>query len=161
MNAGSVDYILSVKNLHTGFTIGRRIIKAVDGVSLEVKRGKTLGLVGESGCGKSVTAHSIMQLLPKAGIVSGEVVFRPKDENEIDLLAYKKTDRRLRAIRGKKISMIFQDPMSTLNPVYTIGDQIVENILTHEKVPKKEAWERTRLMLEMLSIPRAGRRFFK
>jgi oligopeptide/dipeptide ABC transporter ATP-binding protein len=111
--------------------------------------------VGESGCGKSVTAHSIMQLLPNAGKASGEIILHSKDETGIDLLSYKKTDRRLRSIRGTKISMIFQDPMSSLNPVYRIGDQIVENLITHEKVSRKEAWERAAQMLETLSIPRA------
>lgn len=153
------DYILSIKNLHTSFTVGKRTVRAVEGVSLNVRRGKTLGLVGESGCGKSVTAHSIMQLLPRAGnIHKGEIIFRPNDGEEINLLAYKKTDPRLRSIRGKKISMIFQDPMSSLNPVYSIGDQVIENIRTHERTSKAEARERVVKMLETLSIPRARER---
>jgi oligopeptide/dipeptide ABC transporter ATP-binding protein len=139
--------------------VGKRSVKAVDGVSLEVRRGTTLGLVGESGCGKSVTAHSIMQLLPRAGsIQSGRIIFRPGEGEAADLLSYKKTDRRLRAIRGKKISMIFQDPMSSLNPVYRIGDQIIENIRTHERVSSGEARKRVVHMLETLSIPRAAER---
>jgi oligopeptide/dipeptide ABC transporter ATP-binding protein len=153
------DLILSVEDLHTSFAVGKRCVKAVDGVSLEVRRGATLGLVGESGCGKSVTAHSIMQLLPQAGnIESGRIIFRSRDGEAADLLSYKKTSRRLRAIRGKKISMIFQDPMSSLNPVYRIGDQIIENIRTHEKVSLKEARKRVVQMLETLSIPRAAER---
>ena len=155
--SGGSDSILSIKDLHTNFTVGRHTVKAVDGVSVEVRRGSILGLVGESGCGKSVTAHSIMQLLPKNGFTSGEIFFNSVD-SKIDLLSMKRTDRRLRSIRGKKISMIFQDPMSSLNPVYTVGDQIIENILTHEKVPRKEARERTVKMLETLSIPRAADR---
>ncbi|MDR2101187.1 MAG: ABC transporter ATP-binding protein [Treponema sp.] len=153
------ESILSIEDLHTSFAVGKRKVKAVDGVSLEVRRGATLGLVGESGCGKSVTAHSIIQLLPRAGSIdSGRVIFRPRDGEAADLLAYKKTSRRLRAIRGKKISMIFQDPMSSLNPVYRIGDQIIENIRTHERVSVKEARQRVIQMLETLSIPRAADR---
>jgi oligopeptide/dipeptide ABC transporter ATP-binding protein len=153
------DSILSIEDLHTSFAVGKGCVKAVDGVSLEVRRGATLGLVGESGCGKSVTAHSIMQLLPRAGnIESGRVIFRPRDGETADLLSYKRTDRHLRAIRGKKISMIFQDPMSSLNPVYRIGDQIIENIRTHERVSVKEARQRVIQMLETLSIPRAADR---
>ena len=155
MENNEAGNILSIKNLRTSFNVGQRIVKAVDGVSLEVKRGKILGLVGESGCGKSITAHSIMQLLPKAGNAKGEIIFRPKEGREIDLLSMKRTDRRLRSIRGKKISMIFQDPQSSLNPVYRVGDQIIENILTHEKIPHKEARERAAKMLETLSIPKA------
>ncbi|MDR0730747.1 MAG: ABC transporter ATP-binding protein [Treponema sp.] len=153
------DCVLSIENLRTSFAVGKRSVKAVDGVSLEVRRGATLGLVGESGCGKSVTAHSIMQLLPRAGsIQSGRIMFRPAEGEAVNLLSYKKTDRRLRAIRGKKISMIFQDPMSSLNPVYRIGDQIIENIRTHENVSVKEARKRVVQMLETLSIPRAAER---
>ena len=156
MDAPKTDYILSVEDLHTCFIMGKRVVRAVDGVSLELRRGKTLGLVGESGCGKSVTAHSVMQLLPGAGhITGGKILFRPKEGGEINLLSYKRTDRRLRSIRGKKISMIFQDPMSSLNPVYRIGDQIIENILAHERIPMKEARERVVSMLDTLSIPMA------
>jgi oligopeptide/dipeptide ABC transporter ATP-binding protein len=155
------DYILSIENLHTQFIVGKRFVKAVDGVSLNVRRGSTLGLVGESGCGKSVSAHSIMQLLPKAGQISeGKVIFRSRDREAVDLLTYKKTDRRLRELRGKNISMIFQDPMSSLNPVYRVGDQIIENIRAHEKVSVREARDRAVKMLETLSIPQADKRIY-
>ncbi|MCL2832759.1 MAG: ABC transporter ATP-binding protein [Treponema sp.] len=157
-NIENNNNILSVKNLHTEFAVGRSVVKAVDGVSFDVGRARTLGLVGESGCGKSVTAHSIMQLLPPAGKVSGQVIFRPVKDGEIDLLSMKSTDRRLRSIRGEKISMIFQDPMSSLNPVYRVGDQIIENIRAHEKVTYKQALDRTVKMLESLSIPKAADR---
>jgi len=153
------DYILSIRDLKTQFTVGKRIVKAVDGLSLNVRRGKTMGLVGESGCGKSVTAHSIMQLLPKAArITQGEIVFRPADGEKFDILKLHRTEKRMRDLRGKKISMIFQDPMSSLNPVYRVGDQIVENIRQHERVPKKEAMERAVKMLKTLSIPLAEQR---
>ena len=154
MSAGG--NILSIYDLHTSFTVGRQIVRAVDGVSFDVRRGKTLGLVGESGCGKSVTAHSVMRLLPKAGTSTGKIIFRPEGGNEADLLAIKK--RELRSVRGKKISMIFQDPMSSLNPVYNVGDQIIENIQTHENVSRSEARDRTVKMLETLSIPKAADR---
>jgi oligopeptide/dipeptide ABC transporter ATP-binding protein len=153
------DYILSIEDLHTYFAVGKRTVKAVDGVSLKVRRGSTLGLVGESGCGKSVTAHSVMQLLPRTGgIQSGKIIFRPKEGEAADLLSYKKNSRRLRALRGKTISMIFQDPMSSLNPVYRVGDQIIENIRTHERVSMAEARERVVQILETLSIPQAAER---
>lgn len=132
------DYILSINDLKTQFKIGKRVVKAVDGVTLNVRRGKTMGLVGESGCGKSVTAHSIMQLLPKAGsIKEGEIIFRPQNSEEFDIAKYRKTDKKLRNMRGRQISMIFQDPMSSLNPVYRIGDQIIESIIQHERISKK------------------------
>ncbi|MDL2217452.1 ABC transporter ATP-binding protein [Christensenellaceae bacterium OttesenSCG-928-M15] len=153
------EYILSIKDLKTQFRVGRRLVKAVDGVSLNVRRGKTLGLVGESGCGKSVTAHSIMQLLPKQAIIpEGEIIFRPQDGREMDIVKCKRNDKRLRDLRGRLISMIFQDPMSSLNPVYRIGDQIVENIRQHEKITKKDAMERAIKMLETLGIPNARER---
>jgi oligopeptide/dipeptide ABC transporter ATP-binding protein len=116
-------------------------------------------MVGESGCGKSVTAHSVMQLLPNAGrIASGKIIYRPKDREPVDISSLKRTGRRMRSLRGKEISMIFQDPMASLNPVYRVGDQVVEMIRNHEKVSVAEARERTVKMLETLSIPRAAER---
>ena len=100
-----------------------------------------------------------MQLLPKAGsITNGEIIFRPKNDSQFDIAKYKRTDRKLRRMRGKQISMIFQDPMASLNPVYRIGDQIVENIQQHERISKKKALDRAVEMLEMLSIPQADQR---
>ena len=153
------DYILEIKDLYTQFIVGRRTVKAVDGVTLNIRRGKTLGLVGESGCGKSVTAHSIMKLLPKAGrIPKGEIIFNPRQGDSFDIVKLPNNGRRLRALRGKDISMIFQSPMSSLNPVYRIGDQIVENIQAHERISKKEALARAVKMLELLGIPQAEER---
>ena len=155
------DNILEIENLVTEFTVGKRIVHAVNGVNMTVERGKTLGIVGESGCGKSVTAHSILQLLPPNGyIASGEVRYTPVAGGEtITLSDYKKTSEEMRSIRGKDISMIFQDPMTSLNPAYTIGFQIMENLRNHEKISKAEAKKRIIKLLEELGIPAAERRF--
>ena len=148
------DEILRIKNLETKFKVGKRIVNAVNGVSYSLKRGRTLGVVGESGCGKSVTAHSVLQLLPKAGyIANGEIEYIRKDGTVIRLDSLKPDGKEMRKIRGKEISMIFQDPMSTLNPVYTIGDQIMENLRQHEKLTKAEARERVLEILRDLGIP--------
>jgi len=142
------DQILSVNDLAVHFQMDVRIVPAVDGVSFSLSRGETLGLVGESGCGKSVTALSIMGLLPSppAKIVRGEIRF--KGENLLD-----KTDEDMRKIRGNDISMIFQEPMTSLNPVFTIGYQISEVIMQHQKASKKEALERAIEMLRLVRIP--------
>ena len=155
------DNILEIENLVTQFKVGKRTVHAVNGVNLTVERGKTLGIVGESGCGKSVTAHSVLQLLPKNGnIVSGEVRYYPKTGESAQLLSqYSKLDKRLRAIRGKDISMIFQDPMTSLNPAYTIGSQIMENLRNHEKISKEDARKRIIHLLEELGIPSPEQRF--
>ena len=148
------DYILQVKELKTNFKVGRRIVHAVNGVTFDVQRGKTLCIVGESGCGKSVTAHSVMQLLPPNGhIAGGSVEYYPEPEQCQILSSFKKNGRQIRQIRGKDISMIFQDPMSTLNPVYKVGDQIMEMLNSHEKVDKKEGRERIVKLLADLGIP--------
>ena len=155
------DNILEIDGLVTEFTVGKRIVHAVNGVNLKVERGKTLGIVGESGCGKSVTAHSILQLLPPNGyIASGEIRFTPEAGGETQILsAYKKTSEQMRSIRGKDISMIFQDPMTSLNPAYTIGEQIMENLRNHEKISKADAKKRIIKLLEELGIPAAEQRF--
>src|SRR3954464_2458228 len=117
----SGEVVLEVRDLHTHFFLRRGVLKAVDGVSFTLRRGEVLGLVGESGCGKSLTALSIMRLLPKGGAkpVGGEVLL-----NGDDIL--KRTPKEMRAIRGSRISMILQDPQTSLNPVFTIGDQLRE-----------------------------------
>jgi peptide/nickel transport system ATP-binding protein len=145
--------LLEVNNLHTHFRTDDGIVKAVDGVSFTVEKGKTLGIVGESGCGKSVTCLTIMGLNNKRmAITSGEALF-----NGEDLL--KMGARRLRDIRGNDMAMIFQDPMTSLNPVHTIGRQLVEAILLHRDVTKKVAKARAVELLEAVGIPRAKRRF--
>ena len=145
--------LLEVNNLHTHFRTDDGIVKAVDGVSFTVEKGKTLGIVGESGSGKSVTCLTIMGLNPKrTAITSGEALFKGED-------LLKMGSRRLREIRGNDMAMIFQDPMTSLNPVHTIGRQLVEAILLHRDVTKKVAKARAVELLEAVGIPRARRRF--
>jgi len=153
------DNILEVRNLETRFKVGRRTVYAVNDVSFSLKRGKTLGIVGESGCGKSVSAHSITQLLPKnGGITKGAITYSPEPGHEIELSGFKRTSREIRSIRGKDISMIFQDPLSSLDPVYTVGWQIEESLRQHERVSKKDAQERIINLLHELGIPDPAQR---
>lgn len=144
--------LLRIENLETYFFLRRGIVRAVDGVSVSLNRGETLGLVGESGCGKSTVALSIMRLVPEPGkIVNGEIFF--KDE---DLLI--KSDREMRKIRGADIAMIFQDPTSSLNPVFNIGDQIAEAIQLHQGLNKGESMKKVVELLEEVGIPYASER---
>jgi len=145
--------VLSVDSLHTHFYTRDGVVKAVDGVSLSLARGETLGVVGESGCGKSVTALSIMRLVPPhAGrIVSGGVKF-----DGVDLLAL--DAEAMRAIRGNRISMIFQEPMTSLNPVLTVGRQIAETVALHQHLPSRAALDRAIEMLTLVRIPDPRRR---
>ena len=147
------NLLLKIRNLHTYFYTDDGVAKAVDGVDLELVEGGTLGVVGESGCGKSVTALSIMRLIPDppGKIIQGKIVFGGKD-----LLTL--SDTEMRKIRGRSISMIFQEPMTSLNPVFQIGDQISEVLTLHEGLSKKEAWNRSIEMLKMVGIPAAERR---
>lgn len=140
--------LLQVDHLATYFHTDRGTVKAVDDVSFSVDAGKTLALVGESGCGKSVTALSIMRLIPvpPGKIVSGRILFEGTD-----LLKLSETE--MRHVRGNKISMIFQEPMTSLNPVFRVGDQIAEVLELHEKLPRKEALERAVDLLRMVGIP--------
>jgi peptide/nickel transport system ATP-binding protein len=144
--------LLEVNDLKTYFRTDDGIVKAVDGVSFEVEKGKTLGIVGESGCGKSVTCLTIMGLNAKRNTIStGEALFRGED-------LLKMNSRRLRDVRGNDIAMIFQDPMTSLNPVHTIGRQLVEAILLHRDVTKAQARSRALELLKAVGIPRAERR---
>lgn len=142
--------LLSVQNLKTHFFTDNGVVRSVDGVSFTVNEGETLGIVGESGSGKSVTALSIMQLLPprKGKIVEGSIRFE-----DVDLT--KLTDKKMRKIRGNEIAMIFQEPMTSLNPSYTIGNQIGEALRLHMKLNRKEAEERSIELLTQVGIPRA------
>jgi peptide/nickel transport system ATP-binding protein len=147
------ETILTVRNLKTFMYTNRRCNKAVDGVSFELKKGKTLCIVGESGCGKSVTASSIMQLLPKLSrIEEGEIIYHsPKGDIRIDSL--ERNGRRMRSLRGADIAMIFQDPMTALNPVYTIGLQIGENLTYHTKLAAKAIRKAVVGLLREMGIP--------
>jgi oligopeptide/dipeptide ABC transporter ATP-binding protein len=141
------EAILEVKNLRTSFPTAGGFVHAVDNVSFSVRKGEALALVGESGCGKSVTAMSIMRLVaPPGRITAGEVRFKGK--NLADL-----SERDMRTVRGNDIAMVFQEPMTSLNPVFKIGAQVAEAVRIHNKVSKKEAWKRAGEMLELVSIP--------
>ena len=147
------DSILEVRDLKTHFFTDDGVVEAVDGVSFTIKRGEVLGLVGESGCGKSVASLSIMRLIDKPGkIVGGEVIFKGED-------LLKKTEEEMRKIRGSEIAMIFQEPMTSLNPVFTIGNQIIEAILLHQDLSEEEAEKRTIELLNLVGIPEPERRF--
>jgi len=147
------DVVLSVKNLKTFFYTNQRCNKAVNGVSFDIKRGKTLCIVGESGCGKSVTATSIMRLLPKLSrIEEGEIVYH-SSKGDIRLDTLKKNGKEMRQIRGSEIAMIFQDPMTSLNPVYTVGFQVIENLKNHRKMSKKAAKSEAIRLLKDMGIP--------
>lgn len=144
------EKVLDVSHLETHFMSDGKVVKAVDDVSFELYKGETLGIVGESGCGKSVTSLSIMRLLRNTPgrIVGGHIHF-----GDIDLAQV--SDAQMRKIRGNQISMIFQEPMTSLNPVYKIGRQLSEGIMLHKKVSKAEAMQRALAMLEKVGIPRA------
>ena len=145
--------LLHLSHLKTHFFTVEGTAKAVDDVSFSLNKGDTIGLVGESGCGKSVTALSIMRLVkdPPGKIVSGEILFDGTDLLQVSA-------GRMKSIRGKRIAMIFQEPMTSLNPVYTIGDQIAEMLLVHENLSKKESWERAVDMIAKVQIPVPERR---
>lgn len=158
--------LLEVNNLQTHFILDEGTVRAVDGVSLQVRRGQTLGVLGESGCGKSVTGYSILQLVRSPGrIVGGEIWFyqgvangsgRPNAVSSapaLDLAACDPFGRQIREVRGAEIAMIFQEPMTSLDPVYTVGNQIGEAILHHEKVSKRTAQEMVMEMLDRVGLP--------
>jgi peptide/nickel transport system ATP-binding protein/oligopeptide transport system ATP-binding protein len=145
--------LLKIKNLKTHFFTHEGTAKAVDGINLTINQGETLGLVGESGCGKSVTALSIMRLIPDppGKIVDGEININGKNLLEI-------SEKEMRKIRGKTISMIFQEPMTSLDPVFTIGHEITETVRLHNSLSKREAKNRTIEILKVVGIPDAEKR---
>jgi oligopeptide/dipeptide ABC transporter ATP-binding protein len=146
------DNILEIKNLSTYFYTRAGVVKAVDDVSFAIPRGSTLALVGESGSGKSVTSLSIMRLIqPPGRIVSGEILFDSQSLMALD-------DEAMRRRRGRELAMIFQDPMTSLNPVYTVGDQIAEAVQLHERLPRKQALAKAVEMMRRVRIPDAERR---
>lgn len=147
------DILLDFKNVKTYFKTDDGMVRAVDEMSYVVHKGEVLGVVGESGCGKSVSAMSVLRLVDSPGkIVGGEILF--KGENLLQ-----KTEEEMRKIRGSEIGMIFQEPMTSLNPVYTIGNQIMEAILIHQDVSEEEAKKKTIELLNMVGIPEPERRF--
>ena len=144
--------LLQVKKLHTSFAVSSGEVRAVNGVSFNLDRGKVLGIVGESGSGKSVTAYSIMRILVEPGrITEGQILF-----NGDDIVKYSK--RQMREFRGSRISIIFQDPMTSLNPVYTVGNQLREAILLHTNRTHKQAQERALEMLELVGVNQPDKR---
>jgi oligopeptide/dipeptide ABC transporter ATP-binding protein len=161
MNENSL--LLEVRNLKTYFFLREGIVRAVDGTNFEVQQGRTLGIIGESGCGKSVTALSILRIVPHPGrVVEGEVLFHRPPQGDgsdkvtqvVDLTVLDPAGDEIRSIRGKEIAMVFQEPMSSLTPVYTIGDQIMEAILLHQKVNRAEAREGAIEMLDRVGMPK-------
>ena len=142
------ETLIQVKNLKTYFLTDRGVAKAVDDISFDIREGETLAIVGESGCGKSVTALSIMGLIPNppGEVVGGSIHFNGKD-------LLKLSEREMRHIRGNNISMIFQEPMTSLNPVFQIGDQIMEVLILHQKIKKREARDRAIELLIAVRIP--------
>ncbi|HEX7567673.1 MAG TPA: ABC transporter ATP-binding protein [Anaerolineaceae bacterium] len=162
------ELLLEVKGLKTHFFLDEGTVKAVEGVDFVLPRGGTLGIVGESGCGKTVTAYSITQLIESPGrIVAGQILFHRRLNGAlpgsavtevVDLAKLRPESRQMCAIRGSEIAMVFQEPMTAFSPVHTIGDQISEVILWHRKVSKKEANEQTVEMLRRVGIPKAETR---
>ncbi|BEP28046.1 ABC transporter ATP-binding protein [Helicovermis profundi] len=147
------NVLLKVNNLKTHFYTDTGVVKAVDGISFDLKKGHTIGIVGESGSGKSITAMSIMRLIPvpPGRIVDGEILFKGKD-------FVKSTQKEMMKIRGNEVAMIFQDPMTSLNPVLKVGEQIAEAIRLHQNLDKKKAWSKSIEMLEKVGIPEAADR---
>jgi len=144
--------LLDVRNLKTYFYTENGVVRAVDGVTFSIDPERTLGVVGESGCGKSVTARAIMRLIQSPGKIEAGEIFLNHDGKTIDLTKLTPMGKKMRSIRGNKIAMIFQEPMTSLNPVYTIGNQITETIILHQGLRKREARERAIEMLTAVGI---------
>jgi len=161
------DLLIEVKDVKTYFFLDEGTVRAVDGCSFDILRGQTLGVVGESGCGKSVTAQSILRIVPPPGrIVSGEIIFHRKEKGNkassvVEQVRLHELDPRgpeIREIRGNEIALIFQEPMTSLSPVHTIGDQIMEAIILHQKVDKEEARKRAIDVLSRVGLPKPEQR---
>ncbi|MBI5303226.1 MAG: ABC transporter ATP-binding protein [Chloroflexi bacterium] len=161
MTTKNAKNLIEIKNLKTYFDTLDGTVRAVDGVSLTIAPRETLGLVGESGCGKSVTAYSILRLLPPkySRIVEGEILYHRINGEKIDLAQVDPRGDEIRSIRGNDIAMIFQEPMTSLSPVHTVGSQIMEAIELHQQVTKAEAKERTIAMLRQVGIAMPEQRF--
>jgi oligopeptide/dipeptide ABC transporter ATP-binding protein len=160
------DNVVTVEDLHTHFRTSEGLVRAVRGASFAVERGKVLGVVGESGCGKSVAAQSVLRIVPKPGkIVGGKIIFHRQVRDNgssaltdaIDLTALDPHGRQMRGIRGSEIAMVFQEPMTSLNPVYTIGNHLLEAITLHQDVSKHEGRERALDILDRVGMPQPER----
>jgi peptide/nickel transport system ATP-binding protein len=160
------DLLLEIKNLRVSFPLDEGVVRAVEGVDLTLRRGEVLGVVGESGCGKTVTAQSILRIIPAPGrIDSGQILFHhpgasasSNGHGVVDIAKISPTGSEIREIRGKDIAMIFQEPMSSFSPVYTIGSQIMEAILLHQSLTKEQARQQTIDLLRLVGIPGAEQR---
>jgi peptide/nickel transport system ATP-binding protein len=153
------DVLLEIKDLKIGFPLDEGLVRAVESVNLTVHRGEVVGVVGESGCGKTVTAQAVLRIIPAPGqITHGQILFNTSDGGVVDLAALKLNDPALLQIRGKDIAMIFQEPMSSFSPVHTIGSQIMEAILLHQTVTKPRARELTIELLRLVGISGAEQR---
>jgi peptide/nickel transport system ATP-binding protein len=159
------NVLLEIKDLRVSFPLDEGTVRAVEGVDLTMRRGEVLGVVGESGCGKSITAHSILRIIPSPGkIDTGQILFYPAGHSDadangvVDLARLNPTGAEIRNIRGKDIAMIFQEPMSSFSPVHTIGEQVGEAILLHQPVTPAEAREMTIELLRLVGIPSAAER---
>src|SRR5262245_15942322 len=159
--AASQPPLLSVRGLKTYFPQDEATVKAVDGVSFDLDPGKTLGIVGESGCGKSITARSILRIIDRPGrIVAGEILFSRQKTLDgaragevVDLTKLEPNGQEMRAIRGAEIALVFQEPMSSFSPVHTVGDQIVEAVMLHQQLSRREARQKAVEMLRRVGIP--------
>jgi oligopeptide/dipeptide ABC transporter ATP-binding protein len=152
------DILLEVNNLYVNFFLAEGIVRAVNGVSLKIERGKTLGLVGESGCGKSVTARAILNMVRRPGrIMSGEINYYGDPNSPINLVTLDPQGKQIRQIRWCEIAMVFQEPMTSLSPVHTIGNQMIEAIRLHLKVDKKEAIRRSVELLRRVGLAQPER----
>jgi peptide/nickel transport system ATP-binding protein len=154
------DVLLEVCRLRTHFATDDGVVRAVDGVDLKIRRGRTLGIVGESGCGKSVLSRSIIRTVPEPpAAIDGEIRWRRKDGDVVDLAKLGPGSPELRGVRGRDIAMIFQEPMRSLSPVHTVGNQVMETLRVHEKVDREEARRRAIEMLGVVGIPNPKARF--
>ncbi len=150
----TADSVLSIEDLHIHFPTDQELIRAVNGVSFSIPRGRTLALVGESGCGKTVTAYSILKLIEKPGkIVSGKITLYPKEENPVAIASLHPKSDTLYRLRGQMVSMVFQEPMTALSPVHTIGSQVAESLRIHENKSRKQAEALTVDMFRRVGIP--------
>lgn len=153
----SADTVLEIKNLQARFFLAEGTVKAVDDVSLSVTAGTTLGIVGESGCGKSVTARAILQILPSGGRITDGQIFFSSRAGRLDLAALDPKGDAIRAVRGREIAMIFQEPMAAFSPAYTVGAQIIEAIRTHDPIQVRKARVRVIDLLGLVGIPQPER----